>query len=106
MLRSLLIAAGAGLIALAGVSAWPVLASDTGRTTGDGDDAVAARDVPADEWMSVRAVAQKLENQGYVVREIERDDGAYEAKVTDATGRRVEAYVDPRTGDILDRDDD
>jgi len=106
MLRTLLIAGGAGLIALAGVSAWPVLAADTGRATGDGDDTAAARSVPAEEWMSVSAVAGKLEGQGYIVREIEREDGAYEVELTDADGMRTEAHVDPRTGDVLRRDDD
>jgi len=66
----------------------------------------AARNVPAEEWMPVTAVAQKLEGQGYTVREIEREDGVYEVEVTDANGMRLEAYVDPRTGDILRRDDD
>jgi hypothetical protein len=106
MLRTLLIAGGAGLIALAGVSALPVLASDTGRTNADTDATGAARAVPADEWMSVSAVARKLEGQGYTVREIEREDGAYEVEMTDANGLRLEAHVDPRTGDILRKDDD
>mgnify|MGYP006283915053 CR=1 FL=1 len=106
MMRTLLIAGGVGLMALAGVSAWPVLASDDARTTGDDDDAVAARSVPADEWMPASAVARKLEDQGYTVREIERDDGAYEVEVTDADGMRMEAYLDPRTGEVLRQEDD
>jgi len=106
MMRTLLIAGGAGLIALAGVAGWPVLASDPTRPTGGDDDRAAARNVPAEEWMPVIAVAQKLEGQGYTVREIEREDGVYEVEVTDANGMRLEAYVDPRTGDILRRDDD
>ena len=104
MMRTLLIAGGVGLMALAGVSAWPVLASDDARTTGDDDDAVAARSVPAEEWMPASAVAQKLEGQGYTVREIEREDGAYEVYATDPDGERVELYADPRTGDILRRE--
>jgi hypothetical protein len=56
--------------------------------------------------MSVAALAQKLEAQGYTVREIERDDGYYEVEMTDANGLRVEAYLDPRTGDPVDWDDD
>jgi len=83
-----------------------VLASDPTRPTGGDDDRAAARNVPAEEWMPVIAVAQKLEGQGYTVREIEREDGVYEVEVTDANGMRLEAYVDPRTGDILRRDDD
>jgi catechol 2,3-dioxygenase-like lactoylglutathione lyase family enzyme len=104
MLRALLVAGGAGLIALAGVSAWPVVASDTGRPAGG--DAGAARRALAEEGMSAGAVVRKLEGQGYTVREIEREDGAYEVYATDADGVRVELYADPRTGDILRRDDD
>jgi hypothetical protein len=104
MMRTLLIAGGVGLMALAGVSAWPVLASDDARTTGD--EAVAARGVPAEDWMPASAVARKLEGQGYTVREIEREDGAYEVEVTDADGVRMEVSLDPRTGDVLRRDDD
>ncbi|NBC95896.1 MAG: PepSY domain-containing protein [Deinococcus-Thermus bacterium] len=106
MMRTLLIAGGVGLMALAGVSAWPVLASDDARTIGDDDEAVAARSVPAEEWMPASAVARKLEGQGYTVREIERDAGAYEVEVTDADGMRMEAYLHPRTGEVLRQEDD
>lgn len=106
MLRTLLIAGGAGLIALAGVSAWPVVASDTGRTARGDAEAGAARNAPAEVGMSAGAVAQKLEGQGYTVHEIEREDGAYEVYATDPDGERVELYADPRTGDILRREDD
>ena len=69
------------------------------------DDRTAMRTAPA-EWMSVAALAQKLEAQGYTVREIERDDGYYEVEMTDPNGMRVEAYLDPLTGDPVDWDDD
>jgi hypothetical protein len=105
MTRTLLIAAGAGLLALAGVAAWPVLASDLARTGGD-DERTVARSVPAAEWMPASEVARKLESMGYIVRELERDDGAWEVEATNADGLKMEAYVDPRTGDVLRRDDD
>ena len=106
MMRTLLIAGGVGLMALAGVSAWPVLASDDGRTTGDDGEAVVAPGVPAEDWMPASAVARKLEGQGYTVRGIERDDGAYEVEVTDADGMRLEADLDPRTGEVLRQEAD
>ncbi len=58
-------------------------------------------DAPRAEWMSVGQVAQKLEAQGYVVREIETERGAYEVEATDADGMRVKARVHPVTGAIL-----
>lgn len=37
-------------------------------------------------WMSIGSVTAKLEGQGYVVREIETDDGVYEVKALDKNG--------------------
>ena len=105
MTRILLLATGAGLVALAGISAWPVLASDNDRSR-DRDDRAMAQAVPAEQWLSVSAVAQKLEAMGYTVREIDRERNVYEVEVTDANGLRLEAHVDPRTGDIVGQDDD
>ena len=48
------------------------------------------------------AVIAKLKQQGYgEIVEIERERGGYEAEVYDADGRRVELYIDGRSGDIL-----
>ena len=58
-------------------------------------------DVPRSAWMSVSEVAQRLEAQGYRVREIDSERAAYEVDATDANGMRVEAYVHPVTGEIL-----
>ncbi len=105
MTRTLLIAAGTGLLAFAGISAWPVLASDQTRAGGD-DERTVARSVPAAEWMPASEVARNLEGMGYTVRELEREDGRYEVEVTNPDGLRMEAYVDPRSGEILDVEDD
>lgn len=105
MSKPLLLAAAAGLVALAGISAWPVLASGNDSNP-DRDDRVVGQAVPAEEWMSVSAVAQKLEGMGYTVREIDRERNVYEVEATDANGLRLEAHVDPRTGDIVGQDDD
>jgi len=61
---------------------------------------------PAAPWMSVSEVAKKFEDMGYVVREVEADDGVYEVKGRDANGVRFEAYVHPTTGEILKRERD
>lgn len=44
-------------------------------------------------------VAAKVEGQGYRVLEIEIDDGVYEVKAVDSRGFRVEADLDPSTGE-------
>jgi|AACY02.2.fsa_nt_gi Uncharacterized conserved protein len=99
MLKTL--STAAALAAAAGAA----FASD-GR--GDRDDRrQPLTDAPRAEWMSVGEVARRLESQGYVIREIDTERGAYEVEATDANGMRVEAYVHPVTGAILpDGDDD
>jgi len=99
MIRALSITAGLGVLALAAVA--PVVAQN-------GETAPAARSrapAPAD-WLSVSEIATRLEAQGYDVREVEREDRAYEIEAVDANGFRVEAHVDPITGAVLNRDDD
>ena len=52
-------------------------------------------------WMSLGAIAARLEGQGYLVREIETDRDGYEVNAIDPTGMRVEADLDPATGEPL-----
>ena len=59
---------------------------------------------PQGAWMSVAAPAGKLEAQGCTVREIDRDDGDV-LEMTDAGGLRVQAWLDPVTGDPVERRD-
>lgn len=56
---------------------------------------------PRAGWVSVGDLVAKLEGQGYQVHEVEIDDGAYEVKAVDANGMRVEADLDPSTGEPL-----
>jgi len=98
MIRAFSIIAGVGVLALAAVAAGPILAQS-------GATAPTTRVEAAPEWISVGELAARLEAQGYRVREIEREDGAYEVEVVDANGFRMEARVDPTTGEILRSDD-
>lgn len=70
------------------------------------DDYVGRLNVPRDQWLSVSEVIQKLEGQGYKVREVEVDDGAYEFEGITASGVRVEGHVHPATGELLKGYDD
>lgn len=56
------------------------------------------------QWLTIKEVYDKLTVAGYTdIREIERERGGYEAKVRDNTGRKAKLYIDPRTGDVINR---
>jgi hypothetical protein len=64
---------------------------------------------PVQDRMSVAEIATMLEAQGYTVLEIELEHGRYDVEMTDANGMRLEAWLDPATGEVLpyaDDDDD
>jgi len=53
------------------------------------------------EWMTLEAITAKAKELGYDVRKVEKDDGCWEVKGYDKDGKRVEAYFDPATGEIV-----
>ena len=69
-------------------------------------DPVNRLNVPRDQWMSPAQITEKLTGQGYTVREIESDDGAYEVELTGKDGVRLETHVHPATGEIMNGYDD
>ena len=79
----------------AAFSGLAALALTAGIAMAQADDAPA---MPAN-GMSMVEIITKVEGQGYKVRGIEIDDGAYEIKAFDADGKRVEANLDPVTGE-------
>jgi hypothetical protein len=62
--------------------------------------------IPADKWLPVSEVIQKLATQGYKVTKIEADDGAYEFDATNADGVRIEGHANPATGKVMTGYDD
>ena len=56
---------------------------------------------PRDQWLPLDKIQRTLRSDGYEVREIEVDDGAYEFEATSASGVRVEACAHPATGEVL-----
>ncbi len=42
-----------------------------------------------------------FESQGYTIKKFGSEDGCYEIKGTDASGKKVEIYVSPWTGDTV-----
>jgi len=51
--------------------------------------------VPMANWQPREAVEQMAKTHGWIVRRIKIDDGCYEIKGEDGTGRAIEVKVDP-----------
>jgi len=88
MRKFLILAIAAAPLALAA----PAMASD---------DDVSCPEVPAGAWLSLGEIEGRLQAMGYQVREIERERNCYEFEGVDANGAKVEGYVDPRTGELV-----
>lgn len=86
-----------GVLALAVLAIAPSTASEPNQ----------ARDVTAGKpqapWMDICDIAVKLERQGYLLREIEINGELYEVVVVDRQGVRLQARLDPKTGEPLRR---
>jgi hypothetical protein len=57
--------------------------------------------VPRAEWQPQEALQQKLEGDGWKIRKIKVDDGCYEVYGTDHAGKRMEAYFNPKSFDVV-----
>lgn len=64
-----------------------------------------AADSPAEKTeLTMEQVIAKVKEQGYSdISEIEREDGRYCVEARDAEGKRVEIYVDAKTGEIVEK---
>ncbi|CUH80571.1 PepSY domain-containing protein [Tropicibacter naphthalenivorans] len=58
--------------------------------------------VPMADWHPRAAVAEMAQDQGWTVRRIKIDDGCYEIKGRDQTGRRVEVKLHPGTLEVIE----
>jgi hypothetical protein len=81
-------------ILLAALTAAPALAGDR------------RCDVPKAEWQPQQALHDKLQGEGWKIKQIEEDDGCYEVKGFDAKGMRQEVYFNPKTLEFVSREDD
>ena len=57
--------------------------------------------VPRGKWLSVAQITEKFKAQGYDVRQVKVEKGAYEVYAVAKDGKRVEVMVHPATGKIL-----
>ena len=67
--------------------------------------------VPLANWQPREAVEKMAVDNGWTLRRIKIDDGCYEVKGKDATGREIKAKIDPATLRVIklkykDDDDD
>lgn len=67
--------------------------------------------VPMDQWQPREAVDAMAKARSWIVSRIKIDDGCYEIRGTDETGRAFKAKIDPATLEIVgfrhrDRDGD
>lgn len=65
--------------------------------------------VPMKDWQPREAVQRMAGEQGWTVDRIKTDDGCYEIKGRDGTGREIEVKVDPATLAVVEfeyEDDD
>jgi len=86
-----LILTTAALVALGNVSA--VQAGSLGRP---------CTTTPEAQWLSLDALQSKVEGAGFKVQKSKLSKGCAEFYVTAQTGARMELFVDPATGTIID----
>jgi hypothetical protein len=61
-------------------------------------------DVPKEQWRSTDELKAELESQGWSISNIKTEDGCYEVYAKDSEGKRIEAFVDPATFEIVGYD--
>ena len=57
--------------------------------------------VPENEWQPQETLEAKLKDEGWSVKKIKVDDGCYEVYGKTSDGKRVEAYFDPKTFEMV-----
>ncbi|MCR5856531.1 PepSY domain-containing protein [Mesorhizobium sp. J428] len=57
---------------------------------------------PQSSWKSLAEIEAKATEMGYKVREIDIEDGCYEIYAIDKDGKRVEAYLNPVTAEVVE----
>jgi hypothetical protein len=58
-------------------------------------------EVPMSEWQTQETLRDQVETEGWTVTRIKTDKGCYEVYATDGKGRRIEAYFDPKSLEMV-----
>jgi hypothetical protein len=56
---------------------------------------------PQNQWLSLADITTKATGMGYKVRQVKVEDGCYEIYSVDKDGKRVEAYFNPVTAEVV-----
>lgn len=56
---------------------------------------------PQNQWLSLADITTKATGMGYKVRQVKVEDGCYEIYAVDKDGKRVEAYFNPVTAEVV-----
>ncbi|MGB5950173.1 MAG: PepSY domain-containing protein [Parvibaculum sp.] len=99
-----ILAAGA-LATLALTSAALTSAAMTSSAMAADKDA-RCTDQPREQWMSKDAAKAKATALGYEVRRVKVEDGCYEIYAFDSNKAKVEIFMNPVSGELVNRKDD
>lgn len=61
---------------------------------------------PREQWLSEDAIKAKGAALGYEVRRVKREGGCYELYAIDKNGAKLELYLNPVTGEVVNRKDE
>jgi hypothetical protein len=57
--------------------------------------------VPKDEWQPQEVLEEKLKGEGWTIKRVKIDAGCYEVYGKTADGKRMEAYFDPKSFELV-----
>ena len=80
-----------------------VLTAATLGGTAIAASSAADRENTSADWLTIPAIYEKVTAAGYAdIHEIERERRGYDVEAYDRHGDRVELFVDPTNGEVLD----
>lgn len=62
-------------------------------------------EAPKEQWMKEEAFQQKLKAEGYEIKKFKKPGNCYEIYGKDKSGKKVEIYFNPASGDIVKRNE-
>lgn len=89
------------ILVLAPLAAFALAASAPASAQYVNHDTVRCEPVPKEEMKPQMELQRKLVAEGWKVRQVKNFNGCYEVYGFDATGRRVEAFFNPKTFDKI-----
>ncbi len=85
-------------LVFAAAAAAPALASD--------DDKARCGNAPREQWLNEEAIKAKGVALGYEIRRVKAEKGCYELYAVDKNGAKIKLYLNPVSGEPVNRKDD